>query len=109
MPAIKMGEAEELWEEVKAILKKKQPPMSNITKEEKKALKELKNDNTRIIMTADKGVSMVVMNRDEYITKAEELASQPAYKSIPTNPTTKYKNNPAESHQGRRWDQWSYL
>ena len=32
------------------------------------------------------------MDRDEYIKKAEELLNQPTYKSIPTNPTTKYKN-----------------
>ena len=72
--------------------KEETTPRSNITKEEQKALKELKNDNTRIILTADKGVSMVVIDRDEYINKAEELLSQPMYKSIPRDPTTKYKN-----------------
>ena len=35
---------------------------------------------------------MVVMDRDEYIKKAEELLSQPTYKTIPPDPTTKYKN-----------------
>ena len=43
-------------------------------------------------MTADKGESIVVMDRDAYIKKAEELLNQPTYKSIPTDPTTKYKN-----------------
>ena len=35
---------------------------------------------------------MVVMEKEDYIRKAEKLLDQPAYKSIPTDPTTKYKN-----------------
>ena len=89
---LKQGEAEESQGEVKAILKKVHTPRSNITKEEIKALKELKIDNTRMILTTDKGVSIVVMDRDEYIKKAEELLHQPTYKTIPADPTTKYKN-----------------
>ena len=54
MSAITTGEAEELRDDVKAILRKKQPPRSNITKEKQKALKELKNDNNKMVLTADK-------------------------------------------------------
>ena len=36
---------------------------------------------------------MVVMDREEYITKIEELLNQPTYKTIPADPTTKQKNN----------------
>ena len=35
---------------------------------------------------------MVVMDREDYIRKAEELLDQPVYKPIPTDITTKYKN-----------------
>ena len=45
-----------------------------------------------MILTADKGVSLVVMNKEEYIKKAEDLLNQPTYKSIPSDPTTRYKN-----------------
>ena len=62
---------------MQAILKKVHTPRSNITKEELKAIKEMRNDNTRVILTADKGMSMVVMDRDEYVKKAEELLIQP--------------------------------
>ena len=65
------GEAEELRAEVKAVLKKFQPPRNNITKEEQKALSELKKDTSRVILTADKGTCLVVMDREEYINKAE--------------------------------------
>ena len=73
---LKQGKAEELKGEVKSILKNIYPPKPNITKEEAKAIKELKKDKEQIILTAYKGVSMVVMNREEYIKKSEELLKQ---------------------------------
>ena len=88
---LKQGEVEELRGESKTVLKNTQPPKSNTSKEEAKALKDLKNDNTRMILTADKGVSMVLMDKEEYIQKSAELLSQSTYKILPTDPTTKYK------------------
>ena len=82
------GKAEELRGEIKSILKKK----PNISKEEYQAWKEIKNDNTRMVLTADKGVSMVVMDREGYIQKSDELLQQPTYKILTTDPTTKHKN-----------------
>ena len=67
-------------------------PKPNRSKEEAKAKKEQKKENSRMIVTTDKGVSMVVMDREEHIQKSEELLSQSTYKTIPTDPTTKYKN-----------------
>ena len=72
------------------VLKKIQIPTYNITREERKVIEELRRDKTRIILTADKGVSMVVMYRDDYNKKAEELL-QPAYRPIPSDPTNKYQ------------------
>ena len=69
---LKQGEVDELRGEMKAILKKGHPKY-NITKEEQKALAELQKDKSRIILTADKGVSIVVMDREDYTRKAEEL------------------------------------
>ena len=46
-------------------MKKIKPPKSNISKEEARAMKELKKDQDRMVLTADKGVSMVVMEREE--------------------------------------------
>ena len=46
-----------------------------------------------MILTADKGVAMVVMNKDDYIKKAKELLDDTnTYKPITTDPTTKLKN-----------------
>ena len=85
-------EAEELWGEVKAILRMIQPPRSNISIEEHKAVTELRRDNTGIILKEDKGVSLVVMNKEEYVKKTEELFNQTTYRTIPNDPTNKYKN-----------------
>ena len=86
------GEAEELRAEVKAVIKKCQPPKTNITKEEQKALRELKKDTNRVILTADKGTCLVVMDREEYIKKAEDLLKEDTYKIITDDPTNKQKN-----------------
>ena len=58
------GEADELKVEVKNILKKTPPPRYNLTKEGQKAIGELKRDKTRVIFISDKGVSLVVMDKD---------------------------------------------
>ena len=88
---LQQGEVEELRGEVKSIIKKScNPP--NITREERKAIKELKEDKSRMVLIADKGVSLVVMDTADYKKKAEELLQQPTYQPIPTDPTSKYKN-----------------
>ena len=89
---LKQGEAEELRGEIKLILKKIPTTKPNISKEEYHVLKQQKNDNTRIVLTADMRMFMVVMDREEYIQKSEELLKQPTYKILPTDPTTKHKN-----------------
>ena len=47
-------EAEELRDETKKVLKKTQRPPVNITKDEFKAINELKEDDNRMILTTDK-------------------------------------------------------
>ena len=89
---LKQGKAEELRGEITQIFKKTQSPKPNITKEEAKAIQELKRDKDRVLLTTDKGVSMVVMDKEEYIQKSEELLHQPTYKELPSDPTTKHKN-----------------
>ena len=77
---------------MKAVLKKIQPPRPNVSREENKALKELKKDNTRVVLTADNGACLVVMDKEEYIKKAEELLNQETYKIILADPTNRQNN-----------------
>ena len=92
---LEKGEVDEIRVEVKKALKRAQcnpRPSSNISKKEYQALKELKEDKKRVILTTDKGVSLVIMDRTEYNKKAEELLNTGTYKKIPEDPTKKQKN-----------------
>ena len=85
--------AEELRSEVYRALRYSQPPKSNLKKDEMKALKQLKLGKSQMVLTADKGVAMVVMNRHDYLKKARALPDDTnTYKSITSDPTTKLKN-----------------
>ena len=65
--------AEELRAEIRGALKHTHNPRRNITKEEAQALAELRKDHSRVILTADKGVALVVINRTEYNSKSQQL------------------------------------
>ena len=49
------------------------PIHANITKSEHLALENLRKDKDCIIVTVDKGVALIVMDKTEYITKCEAL------------------------------------
>ena len=86
------GKAEELIGEVKALLRKDHKTKPNIPKDEYQALRALKKDNTRQVLTADKGVSMVVLDSGEYVAKSEALLNQSNYKVLKNDPTNKFKS-----------------
>ena len=58
------------------ILKYSKPPTNcNLSLQQKLALKSLRRDNSIIIIPADKGKAVVVMDSDEYTNKINELLS----------------------------------
>ena len=62
-------DAKELRADINGLLRRSGAPKPNLTKEERKALAELKRDKDRIFLTADKGVPMVVLDRKEYVER----------------------------------------
>ena len=66
-------------------------PKPNFTKAELQALSQLKKDRTRIVLTTDKGVALVVIDRKEYIDKATYYLSQPVYMTIDKDPINRLK------------------
>ena len=86
------GKAEELRGETKAILKNIRPPRPNISKKEEKAIQELRKDQSKIVLTVDKGVAMVVLEKEDYIRKSEDLLKKNTYRELTADPTNKYKN-----------------
>ena len=57
---LKEEEASELKADINAILRKGKAPKSNLNKEERIALSQLRKDQNRVILMSDKGVAMVV-------------------------------------------------
>ena len=85
-------DAEELRADINRILRSSHPPKPNLTKAQNTALRELKRDRDHIVLTADKGVAMVVTDRQDYINKANLLLNQNTYKVISKDPTNTIKN-----------------
>ena len=85
-------DAGELRADVNRVLRSSHPPKPNLTKAQNIALRELKRDRDCIVLTADKGVAMVVMDKQDYINKANQLLNQNTYKVISKDPTTTIKN-----------------
>ena len=65
----------DLYHDVNRILNTftNKPVHTNITKSEDLALENLRKDKDHIIVTAENGVDLVVMDKTEYITKCEAL------------------------------------
>ena len=84
------GKAEELRGEIKLLLKKDHKTKPNIPRDQHQVLREIKRDNTRMVLTVDKGVSLMVLNSEDYTAKSEELLHQPNYKILKADPTNKY-------------------
>ena len=55
-------------------------------------LAELKKDPSRMMLTADKGLALVIMNTEDYKKKAEDLLKDHTYRSITSDPIMKLKN-----------------
>ena len=68
--------------EVKKALKNVHPPRPNLSKREKEALDRLRKDKSRVILTVDKGVSMVVMIGMTIIPRLKSC-----YTNQPTDPS----------------------
>ena len=85
--------AEELRSNVYRVLRHPCQLRTNLGKEEITAIKQVKADKERIILTADKGVALVMMDTSDYIKKANELLQDSnTYRTIPSDPTNKLKN-----------------
>ena len=90
---IKLGEqeAQEWRADINRVLRSSHPPKPNLNKAEAQAHRELTRDKDKLVLTVNKGVAMVIMDRQDYINKSNKLLSQLAYRVIPRDPTNKIK------------------
>ena len=65
----------------------------NLNLSQCRALTELKKDTNRVVLTADKGVAMAIMDQQDYTNKAQALLQDTnTYKVLPKDPTPQLKN-----------------
>ena len=69
------------------------PPKPNITKDGSKALKDHRQDKDRLKLISEKGMAMVVLDKQDYISKSIGLLThREAYKPLTVDPTNTHKN-----------------
>ncbi|CAF4865100.1 unnamed protein product, partial [Rotaria magnacalcarata] len=72
-----------------SIQKWRKPTKFNMNKEETKLLKEIKSIQDIVIIQADKGGKIVIMNKNDYFNKIEEkLNDLNVYEQVKNDPTT---------------------
>ena len=85
-------EADEFRSDVSKILKHHNN-QCNLNPSQCIALTQLKQDNSRVVLTADKGVAIAIMNQQDYINKAQTLLQDNnTYKVLPKDPNSQLKN-----------------
>ncbi|KAL9989418.1 hypothetical protein ACROYT_G003965 [Oculina patagonica] len=72
---------------VNSILQQAEPPEPNITEEMRDALKSLKEDESIMVLPADKGRASVVIDADTYRTKMSTLIENGPYQLLNKEPT----------------------
>ena len=89
-------EANELRSDVNRLLKQSKPQYKNqcnLNPMQCKALNQLKQDTSRVVLTVDKGVAMVIMDKEDYTNKAQALLQDNnTYKVLKKDPTSHLKN-----------------
>ena len=79
-------ELDDLHIQLKQLLKKtpnKNVGHDNLTKQQKKALSQLKNEQSIVIKSADKGATIVIQDREDYVFEAQrQLQIERHYKGI---------------------------
>ena len=84
-------EADTIRAKERLTLLNSKPPKDNLSKDERKALKELQSDTSIVILPAEKGRSTVILNRDDYLEKCMDHINNGPYQLLKKDPTTKIK------------------
>ena len=84
-------EVENIRAKTSLILQKAKLPRKNLPTEQKKALHSLCEDNSIIILPADKGRSIVILNKQDYINKCRDHLNDGPYTKIQKDPTESVK------------------
>ena len=70
------------------VLRRAQLPKDNLSREQRSALKCLKNSKDIVVLPADKGNATVVMKSSEYHNKLDDMLSSGTYGIVKKDPTS---------------------
>ena len=101
-------EADTIRAKVSLTLQNSKPPKDNLSKDERKALKELQSDTSIVILPADKGRSTVILNREDYLEKCMDHINNGPYQLLKKDPTIKIKTRKIETIKGFK-GQWIHF
>ena len=90
-------DAAKLRSAVQSCLNNPKLPKSNLTKCQMLAFRQLEKDKNIVILPADKGNATVVLNKDDYNQKMNDLLNNASYKRLKNNPTSKVEKKVAEA------------
>ena len=76
---------------VSLTLQNSKPPKSNLSKDERKALKELQSDTSVVTLPADIGRSTVILNREDCLERFMDHKNKGPFQLVKKYPTTKIK------------------
>ena len=79
-------EADTIRAKVSLTLQNSKPPKNNLSKDECKALKELQSDTSIVILPADRGRSIVILNREDYLEKCVDHINNDPYQLLKKDP-----------------------
>ena len=85
------AEGDNIRAKVSLTLQNARAPTGNLSKEERQALKSLKDDESIIILPADKGRATVVLNKDDYIRKCKDHIDNGPYERLESDPMNDIK------------------
>ena len=72
------------------ILRKAKPPKDNLSRGERAALSNLRNNEDIVVLKADKGGATVLLNSKDYVSKMlDHLSSSGSYRKLGSNPIAK--------------------
>ncbi|XP_064610736.1 uncharacterized protein LOC135474961 [Liolophura sinensis] len=85
------GHIDYLRHQIASLLDKAQPQRTNLTKEESRALAELKKDKSITIAPADKGKAAAILDKTDFNKLVDNLLTdQSTYRTLKTDPTNKF-------------------
>ena len=75
-------ETDTICAKISLTLQNSKPPKDNLSKEERKALKELQSDTSIVLSPAEKGRPTAILNREDYLEKCMDHINNGPYQLL---------------------------